>query len=115
MVSQILRLAHSVWLSCVPFLEKRPAPSIPRGAAIFSKRSQISFLATNAKMCTPVMLTSMNCPSPASRRIRAGAYRGAEFALLPEERRALRHFDQGIMRRLHGITRGGVRSGGTRD
>lgn len=41
-----------------------------------------------------------------------GAYRGAELALLPQERRALRHFDQGIMRRLHCITGGGVCSGG---
>lgn len=42
----------------------------------------------------------------------SGTYRGAELALFPEKRRALRHFDQGIMRRLDGITRGSLCSRG---
>lgn len=42
----------------------------------------------------------------------SGTYRGAELALFPQKRGALRHFDQGVMRRLDGITGGSVRPGG---
>lgn len=76
-----------------------------------SGRRMVETTAKIRHVCS-VVLTLMKRSAPPSRRSRSGAYRGAEFALLPQERRALRHFDQGIMRRLHGITGGGVRSGG---
>lgn len=45
-------------------------------------------------------------------RTLSGTYRGSQLSLFPQERGTLCHFDQGIVRRLHGITGGGVRSGG---